>query len=470
MKKTTDKNIEIEKMVLGTLIVDSQAMAENHSLLNVNLFTTPEHQNIYKTIEEVWRRSYTVDLILLTARLTEKKIETYTTYCIELTKIVSSSANIEFHIHLLIQNYIRRNFIENFSSLVEKAKEEATDVFELLDSAFNCINHLYPNNQQTKNISELTEKFWESHQKTLSEKTMLSSLNIVNKVLGGWQKSNLSIVAGRPNMGKSAFFSQEIIRIAEQGYSVGVFSLNISDIKLITNFLSNLSGFSNTDITGETFKYTFADLLLPNLLKKLERMKIYINSTSSISIDNLIKGAKKWKLECNIDVLFIDNLQLICYNKAPNREQEVSFIVRSLKDLAKELDIPIIVLSQLSRNVEQRIDKRPILSDLKDSGTIEEVADNVLFLYRPEHYDIDNWGKEYSFESTENQVEIIIAKSHHYVKKFSECCHIYMEKLRIENLSSDLSSEFVSITDPAMAFGVAPNKTEDNNEYEDIPY
>ena len=382
MKKTTDKNIEIEKMVLGALIVDSQAMAENHSLLNVNLFTTPEHQNIYKTIEEVWRRSYTVDLILLTARLTEKKIEAYTTYCIELTKIVSSSANIAFHIHLLIQNYIRRNFIENFSSLVEK--------------------------------------------------TMLSSLNIVNKVLGGWQKSNLSIVAGRPNMGKSAFFSQEIIRIAEQGYSVGVFSLNISDIKLITNFLSNLSGLSNTDITGEALKYILADLF-SNLSKNLERMKIYIDSTSSISIDNLIKGAKKWKLECNIDVLFIDNLQLICYNKAPNREQEVSFIVRSLKDLAKELDIPIIVLSQLSRNVEQRIDKRPILSDLKDSGTIEEVADDVLFLYRPEHYGKENWGVEYSFESSKNQVEIIVAKNP-YREKLSERYSIDMKISRIIDL------------------------------------
>ena len=470
MKKTTDKNIEIEKMVLGALIVDSQAMAENHSLLNVNLFTTPEHQNIYKTIEEVWRRSHTVDLILLTARLREKKIEAYTTYCIELTEIVCSSANIEFHIRLLIQNYIRRNFIENFSSLVEKAKEETTDIFDLLDDSFNFLHQFFLNNQQVQKVSGIINEFTTEYANSGKPIGIQSSLNIINKAFGGWQKSNLSIVAGRPNMGKSAFFSQEIIRIAEQGYSVGVFSLNISDIKLITNFLSNLSGFSNTDITGETFKYTFADLLLPNLLKKLERMKIYINSTSSISIDNLIKGAKKWKLECNIDVLFIDNLQLICYNKAPNREQEVSFIVRSLKDLAKELDIPIIVLSQLSRNVEQRIDKRPILSDLKDSGTIEEVADNVLFLYRPEHYDIDNWGKEYSFESTENQVEIIIAKSHHYVKKFSECCHIYMEKLRIENLSSDLSSEFVSITDPAMAFGVAPNKTEDNNEYEDIPY
>ena len=465
MKKTTDKNIEIEKMVLGALIVDSQAMAENHSLLNVNLFTTPEHQNIYKTIEEVWRRSHTVDLILLTARLTEKKIEAYTTYCIELTKIVSSSANIAFHIHLLIQNYIRRNFIENFSSLVEKAKEEATDVFELLDSAFNCIDHLYPNNQQTKKISELTEKFWESHQKTLSEKTMLSSLNIVNKVLGGWQKSNLSIVAGRPNMGKSAFFSQEIINIAEQNYSVGVFSLDMSNKKIVINFISNITRIpSNSIIKKELDELEYR--ILSNGIEKLEQMNVYIDDTPSISIEDLIKKAKIMKLEYNIDILFIDNLQLICYNKAPNREQEVSFIVRSLKDLAKELDIPIIVLSQLSRNVEQRADKRPFLSDLRDSGAIEQVADDVLFLYRPEHYDIDNWGKEYSFESTENQVEIIIAKSHHYVKKFSECCHIYMEKLSIENLSS----EFVPIADPAMAFGVAPNKTEDNNEYEDIPY
>ena len=432
MKKTIDKNIEIEKKVLGALIVDSQVMAENHSLLNVNLFTTPEHQTIYKTIEEVWRRSHTVDLILLTARLTEKKIEAYTTYCIELTKIVSSSANIEFHLHLLIQNYIRRNFIENFSSLVEKAKEEATDVFELLDSAFNCINHLYPNNQQTKNISELTEKFWESHQKTLSEKTMLSSLNIVNKVLGGWQKSNLSIVAGRPNMGKSAFFSQEIISIAKQNYSVGIFSLDMSNKKIVINLISNITRIpSNSIIKKELDELGYR--ILSDEIKKLEQMNIYVDDTPSISIENLMKKAKIMKLEYNIDILFIDNLQLICYNKASNREQEVSFIVRSLKSLAKELDIPIVVLSQLSRNLEQRIDKRPILSDLKDSGTIEEVADEVLFLYRPEHYGKENWGVEYSLESTKNQVEIIVAKNW-YREKLSERYSIDMKIPRIIDL------------------------------------
>ena len=210
MKKTTDENIEIEKRVLGALIVDSQVMAENHSLLNVNLFTTTEHQTIYKTIEEVWRRSHTVDLILLTARLREKKIEAYTTYCIELTEIVSSSANIEFHIRLLIQNYIRRNFIENFSSLVEKAKEETTDIFDLLDDSFNFLHQFFLNNQQVQKVSGIINEFTTEYANSGKPIGIQSSLNIINKAFGGWQKSNLSIVAGRPNMGKSAFFHKKL--------------------------------------------------------------------------------------------------------------------------------------------------------------------------------------------------------------------------------------------------------------------
>lgn len=433
MKKTTDKNIEIEKKVLGALIVDSQVMAENHSLLNVNLFTTTEHQTIYKTIEEVWRRSHTVDLILLTARLTEKKIEAYTTYCIELTKIVSSSAYInELHIRLLIQNYIRRNFIENFSSLVEKAKEETTDVFNLLDDSFNCLYQFFLNNQQVQKVSGIINEFTTEYANSGKPIGIQSSLNIINKAFGGWQKSNLSIVAGRPNMGKSAFFSQEIISVAEQNYSVGIFSLDMSNKKIVINFISNITRIpSNSIIRKELDELEYR--ILSNETKKLEQMNIYIDDTPSISIENLMKKAKIMKLEYNIDILFIDNLQLICYNKASNREQEVSFIVRSLKSLAKELDIPIVVLSQLSRNVEQRIDKRPILSDLKDSGTIEEVADEVLFLYRPEHYGKENWGVEYSLESTKNQVEIIVAKNW-YREKLSERYSIDMKIPRIIDL------------------------------------
>lgn len=432
MKKTTDENIEIEKRVLGALIVDSQVMAENHSLLNVNLFTTTEHQTIYKTIEEVWRRSHTVDLILLTARLREKKIEAYTTYCIELTEIVSSSANIEFHIRLLIQNYIRRNFIENFSSLVEKAKEETTDIFDLLDDSFNFLHQFFLNNQQVQKVSGIINEFTTEYANSGKPIGIQSSLNIINKAFGGWQKSNLSIVAGRPNMGKSAFFSQEIISVAEQNYSVGIFSLDLSNKKIVINFISNITRIpSNSIIRKELDELEYR--ILSNETKKLEQMNIYVDDTPSISIENLMKKAKIMKLEYNIDILFIDNLQLICYNKASNREQEVSFIVRSLKSLAKELDIPIVVLSQLSRNVEQRIDKRPILSDLKDSGTIEEVADEVLFLYRPEHYRKENWGAEYSLESTKNQIEIIVAKNR-YREKLSERYSIDMKIPRIIDL------------------------------------
>ena len=432
MKKTTDENIEIEKRVLGALIVDSQVMAENHSLLNVNLFTTTEHQTIYKTIEEVWRRSHTVDLILLTARLREKKIEAYTTYCIELTEIVSSSANIEFHIRLLIQNYIRRNFIENFSSLVEKAKEETTDIFDLLDDSFNFLHQFFLNNQQVQKVSGIINEFTTEYANSGKPIGIQSSLNIINKAFGGWQKSNLSIVAGRPNMGKSAFFSQEIISVAEQNYSVGIFSLDLSNKKIVINFISNITRIpSNSIIRKELDELEYR--ILSNETKKLEQMNIYVDDTPSISIENLMKKAKIMKLEYNIDILFIDNLQLICYNKASNREQEVSFIVRSLKSLAKELDIPIVVLSQLSRNVEQRIDKRPILSDLKDSGTIEEVADEVLFLYRPEHYGKENWGAEYSLESTKNQIEIIVAKNR-YREKLSERYSIDMKIPRIIDL------------------------------------
>lgn len=407
-------------------------MAENHSLLNVNLFTTTEHQTIYKTIEEVWRRSHTVDLILLTARLTEKKIEAYTTYCIELTEIVSSSANIEFHIRLLIQNYIRRNFIENFSSLVEKAKEETTDVFDLLDDSFNFLHQFFLNNQQVQKVSGIINEFTTEYANSGEPIGIQSSLNIINKAFGGWQKSNLSIVAGRPNMGKSAFFSQEIISVAEQNYSVGIFSLDLSNKKIVINFISNMTCIpSNSIIRKELNELEYR--ILSNETKKLEQMNIYVDDTPSISIENLMKKAKIMKLEYNIDILFIDNLQLIYYNKASNREQEVSFIVRSLKSLAKELDIPIVVLSQLSRNVEQRIDKRPILSDLKDSGTIEEVADEVLFLYRPEHYGKENWGAEYSLESTKNQIEIIVAKNR-YREKLSERYSIDMKIPRIIDL------------------------------------
>ena len=216
-----------------------------------------------------------------------------------------------------------------------------------------------------------------------------------------------------------------------QGKSVGIFSLEMSAEQITSRIITNYTDIPNSAILRkglkeeELYKYIH---LKPNLLE----MKIYIDDTPSISIDNLRMKAKMMKLRHNIDILLIDYLQLITYEQAKNREQEISFISRNLKAIAKDLNIPVITLSQLSRNVEQRIDKRPFLSDLRDSGAIEQDADEVLFLYRPEYYNIENWDAQYNNEPTDNQAEIIIQKNRHG-GILSERCKVNMATSKFEN-------------------------------------
>ena len=203
--------------------------------------------------------------------------------------------------------------------------------------------------------------------------------------------------------------------------------------KIITNYtdIPNSSILRKGLKDEEVYRYI-------SLKDNLTQMKIHIDDTSSISIENLKMKAKSMALRYHINILFVDYLQLITYPKAGNREQEISFISRSLKGLAKELNIPVIALSQLSRNVEQRIDKRPFLSDLRDSGAIEQDADEVVFLYRPEYYGIDHWDKEYNNESTKNEVEIIISKNRHG-GILSERCVVSMATSKFRDLKKEFS-------------------------------
>ena len=220
-------------------------------------------------------------------------------------------------------------------------------------------------------------------------------------------------MAGRPGMGKTAFLVQQVVDMVALGKSVGVFSLEMSAEQIAGRIITNYTEIPNSAILRKGLKDIEIQRYIqmkPNLLE----MNIHIDDTSSISIENLKIKAKMMKLKHNIDILFVDYLQLITYEKAKNRENEISYISRSLKGIAKDLNIPVIALSQLSRNVEQRNDKRPLLSDLRDSGAIEQDADEVLFLYRPEYYNIKTWDvPEYNNELTDNQVEVIIQKNRH---------------------------------------------------------
>ena len=432
-------DIDIEKYVLGNLVSEPQVIAQYYNMLSANLFSAPEHQIIYNSIVEVWKKYNTMDLILLGKEFEKKNVPELLQYCIDLSVFAVSSANVEFHIMLLVQASVRRDFVLKFTTLLNMAHGIENDIFDIRDKAFDYFNNLFidkfiENNRQARKFSELVNVVQENFESILKGKPtgLQSSLNIINKVLGGWQNSNLTIVAGRPGMGKTTFLVQQIIDMVKQGYSVGIFSLEMSAEQITSKIITNYTNIPNSAILrkGLNDKQIMTYISLKDNLIK---MNIHIDETSGLSIDNLKIKAKAMKLRHNIGVLFIDYLQLISYPKAGNREQEISFISRSLKGLAKELNIPVIALSQLSRNVEQRNDKRPVLSDLRDSGAIEQDADEVIFLYRPEYYGIEQWGKEYNNENTNNEVEIIISKNRHG-GILSERCSVNMATSKFTDL------------------------------------
>ena len=419
MNDTID--IEIEQRVLGNLIVECQLIGKYYTILNVSLFSASAHQTLFEVIMDIWNKNEAVDLLLISKELRKRGLsKELSPYCVELTSKVTTTAHMEFHLMVLVQNAVKRDFISKFSTLLHFANDPDRDIMDIRDKAFEYFDTLFvdkfiENNKQQKPFPELVEKVQQNFENIMKGKPMglESSLSIINKAFGGWQNSDLTIVAGRPGMGKTAFLVQQVVDMVMIGKSVGVFSLEMSAEQIAGRIITNYTDIPNSAILRKGLKDIEIQRYIqmkPNLLE----MNIHIDDTSAISIENLKIKAKMMKLKHNIDILFVDYLQLITYEKAKNRENEISYISRSLKGIAKDLNIPVIALSQLSRNVEQRNDKRPLLSDLRDSGAIEQDADEVLFLYRPEYYNIKTWDvPEYNNELTDNQVEVIIQKNRH---------------------------------------------------------
>nr|WP_315126336.1 replicative DNA helicase [uncultured Capnocytophaga sp.] len=432
-------DIDIEKHVLGNLVSESQLIAQYYNILSPHLFSVSQHQFIYESVVQVWKQYGTVDLMLLGKEFEKRNLKQYLEYCIDLASFAVSSANIEYHIILLVQASVKRDFVLKFSSLLNMAQKNENDIFDIRDKAFEYFNNLFidkfiENNRQSREFPELVNAVQKNFESIQQGKAtgLQSSLSIINKVFGGWQNSNLTIVAGRPGMGKTTFLVQQIVDVVKQGLSVGVFSLEMNAEQITTKIISNYTSIPNSSLLRKGLKDDEITRYII-LKERLLQMQVHIDETSSISIDNLKMKAKSMKLRHNISILFIDYLQLITYHRAGNREQEISLISRSLKGLAKELNIPVIALSQLSRGVEQRADKRPLLSDLRDSGAIEQDADEVIFLYRPEYYNIENWDKEYNNESTKNEIEIIISKNRHG-GILSERCSVNMATSKFTDL------------------------------------
>lgn len=416
MNNLTDS--DLEQSVLGTLICFPETYIQVATKLSNKLFTKEEHKRIYTVIKFFAESNKPYD-ILSFSREIGKKNKNDVSYLTEIVSKAVTSAHIELHTMYLVELSVKRDFLFRFLSLTQLAKNPDVDIFDLRDKTFEIIDDLFLDNfiEANKSITPFKDLVEEAQHKFLSiiegnEVTgIASSLDIINKVIGGWQKTNLTILAGRPGMGKSSFMVQQIVDVAQQDKAIGVFSLEMSGTQITSKVITNITQIPNSALLRKG--------LSQNQIKQyfrtkedLVQLKIHIDDTPSITIQNLRVKAKMMKLRFDIKVLMIDYLQLIRCD-ASNREQEISKISQGLKALAKELAIPVIALSQLSRSVEKRgNNKRPILSDLRDSGSLEQDADEVMFLYRPAYYGIDEWDF-YNHASTLNEIEIIIAKNRH---------------------------------------------------------
>ncbi|MDR6301493.1 replicative DNA helicase [Mesonia maritima] len=419
--KLPPQAVDLEEVVLGAMMIDKKGVDEVIDILHPEVFYKEAHQHIYHAVYSLFENSEPVDLLTVSSQLKkDEKLEACggDYYLIQLTQKVSSSAHIEFHARIILQKYIQRSLIKISNEIIEDAYEESTDVFDLLDTAESKLYEVTQGN--IKRSSETAQSLVIQAKKRIEEisnKEGLSGIpsgfDRLDKLTSGWQPSDLVIVAARPGMGKTALTLSMARNISVgQNIPVAFFSLEMSSVQLITRLISSETGLSSEKLrTGNLETHEWEQLNVK--VKGLEKAPLFIDDTPSLSIFDLRAKARRLASQHGIKLIVIDYLQLMTAGgtqKGGNREQEISTISRNLKALAKELNVPVIALSQLSRAVETRGgSKRPLLSDLRESGAIEQDADIVSFIYRPEYYKIDEWDDE-ERSPTEGQAEFIVAK------------------------------------------------------------
>lgn len=414
--------VDFEEAVLGAMMIDKKGIDEVIDILQPEAFYKEGHKYIFEAIDQLFVGSQPIDLLTVSAQLRKNArldIAGGDAYLVGLTQKISSSAHIEFHSRVILQKFIQRSLIRISNEIIHDAYDETTDVFDLLDKAEAKLYEVTQGN--IKKSSETAQSLVAQAKKRIEEistKEGLSGLatgfHKLDELTSGWQPSDLIIIAARPGMGKTAFVLSMARNIAiNAGAGVAMFSLEMSSVQLITRLISSETGLSSEKLrTGRLEKHEWEQLNVK--VKDLERAPLFIDDTPSLSIFDLRAKARRLASQYGIKLIVIDYLQLMTaggnQKGGGNREQEISTISRNLKALAKELNVPVIALSQLSRAVETRgTSKRPLLSDLRESGAIEQDADIVSFIYRPEYYKIEEWDDEFR-SPTAGEAEFIIAK------------------------------------------------------------
>lgn len=412
--------IDLEQAVLGAMMIDANALNNAVDILRTkDAFYDPKHQVIFEAITELYNTTTPVDLLTVTEQLRKLgalELAGGAFYISTLTGKIASAAHVEHHARIIVEKYIQREVIGISNEILRDAYDETKDIFEVLSKAESALFEVAQNNMKKgydtmqvamRGAMEEIEKARENKDGVSGIPTGLKELD---KVTSGWQRSDMIVIAARPAMGKTAFVLSMARNMAvDYNMGVAIFSLEMSSVQLVKRLIS-----SEAEMDAEKLrKGNIEDYELQQIYTRISRLNkapIYIDDTPGISIFELRAKSRRLKQKHNIEAIIIDYLQLMTggTNKMQgNREQEISHISRSIKEIAKELNVPVLVLSQLNRSVESRGgDKKPVLSDLRESGAIEQDADIVSFIHRPEYYNL----MEDEAGPTQGIGNIIIAK------------------------------------------------------------
>lgn len=441
--KETPQATDLEESILGALMLEPQLCNTIMPILKPEYFYANANNYVFNAILSLYTQRKPIDVLTVVQELNALKTLNLVggAYFVSaLTNRVPSSANIEYHARIVHQKYLLRRLSVITTDFTNKCFEPNSDPFNLIESIQKEINQLtnfFKN--KTKIIGDLvTEVIDEiklAHESNLPT-GLMSGLENIDKVTGGWQKGTLNILAARPAMGKTAFALTLAKNSSLQGKPVLVFSLEMTSRQLAGRLLASETDINSSLINQKKITKQELTQIGSNCVKLIEA-PLYIDDTPNLSFNELRSIALRLYHEFKIELIIIDYLQLMTGENKHNRESEISSISRGLKGLSKELDLPIIALSQLSRKVEERPDKRPQLADLRESGAIEQDADNVMFLFRPEYYELFPNGYEYgtTILDTKNLCLLDFAKG----REIAICevpLRFYREFMKFENLNS----------------------------------
>jgi replicative DNA helicase len=424
--KVMPQALEIEEAFLGALMLEKDAFIKVAELVFADIFYKPQHQIIFNAIFNLFHRNEPIDLLSVTQelkRLSQLEIVGGAYYLTQLTYKVASAAHIEYYARVLLQKYLQREVIRICTETIQNAFEDSNDVFLLVENTTKTIFELIETvtKSREKNIKTLVQETIDNlknAKNNLGLTGVPSGIKAIDSITSGWQKSHFIILAARPAMGKSAlmltFAKNAVIDYSskENKIPVAIFSLEMTAQDIVKRLLSMYTQIPLDRISnGQLAEYELVQL--SKAIENFNDVPLFIDDTPSISLTELRAKARRLKAQHDIKLIIIDYLQLMSNrdknSNTSNREQEISSISRGLKSLAKEIDVPIIALSQVNRAVEkEKENKMPKLSDLRESGSLEQDADMVFFIYRPEYYTGDNTEPEWK-----DAAELSLAKNRH---------------------------------------------------------